>query len=115
MSFINYRIIAVDFDGTLCEDSYPEIGAPNIKLINYLKNQQMLGDRVILWTCRDGDRLKEALKWCAEKHELIFDAVNENLPGLIAAYGNNSRKIFADEYIDDRMSTRFKLPFESRV
>ena len=31
-------IIAVDFDGTLCENDYPRIGRPNTKLINHLIN-----------------------------------------------------------------------------
>ena len=27
------RVIAVDFDGTLCENKYPKIGEPNRELI----------------------------------------------------------------------------------
>ena len=50
---------------------------------------------------RNGNRLSEAVEWC--KHRGIeFDAVNENLPEIIAAFNNDCRKIFADEYIDDR-------------
>ena len=30
------QIIAVDFDGTLCENKWPEIGEPNTELIGYL-------------------------------------------------------------------------------
>lgn len=33
---------------------------------------------------------------------MIFDAVNENLPEIIAEFGGDTRKIFANEYIDDR-------------
>ena len=29
----SYQIIAVDFDGTLCVDCYPDIGTPNLPLI----------------------------------------------------------------------------------
>lgn len=32
----------------------------------------------------------------------MFDAVNENLPGIVASFGTDTRKIFANEYIDDR-------------
>lgn len=32
-----YEIIAVDFDGTLCSDCYPDIGKPNLPLIELLK------------------------------------------------------------------------------
>lgn len=39
-------------------------------------------------------------------------AVNENLQDVIDAFGTDSRKVFAHEYIDDRMHNGFKLPFE---
>ena len=109
----DFEIIAVDFDGTLCEDIYPYIGAPNEALIDEIKARQAYGDRIILWTCRSGKLLEDAVRWCEAEHDLIFDAVNENLPGLIAAYGNDSRKVFADTYIDDRSCcTKFNLPFK---
>lgn len=95
------NIIAVDFDGTLCENKWPEIGIPNEELIEYLKKRQTNGEKLILWTNRVGNRLDEAVKWSAEKG-LVFDAVNENLPEIVEAFGVDSRKIFANEYIDDR-------------
>ena len=95
------NIIAVDFDGTLCENKWPEIGMPNEELIEYLKKRQTNGEKLILWTHRVGNRLDEAVKWSAEKG-LVFDAVNENLPEIVEAFGVDSRKIFANEYIDDR-------------
>ena len=95
------NIIAVDFDGTLCENKWPEIGIPNEELIEYLKKRQANGEKLILWTNRVGDRLDKAVKWSAEKG-LIFDAVNDNLPEIVEAFGTNCRKIFANEYIDDR-------------
>lgn len=95
------KIIAVDFDGTLCENKWPEIGEPNHKMIAYLKERQAAGDKLILWTCRIDETLDNALRWCRNKG-LIFDAVNENLPSVIAKFGTDTRKIFANEYIDDR-------------
>lgn len=106
---MNFKIIAIDFDGTLCEDKWPEIGKPNTELITYLKDQQTVGNKIVLWTCRNGDRLLEAVKWC-EKLGLKFDAVNENLPEVLEWMGGDSRKIFADMYIDDRSYTEFVLP-----
>jgi 2-hydroxy-3-keto-5-methylthiopentenyl-1-phosphate phosphatase len=95
-------IIAVDFDGTLCENDWPEIGKANINLINNLKLcKNNYGDKVILWTCRTGELLDDAVKWC-EEHGLIFDTVNENLPEVIEEMGGDTRKIFADVYIDDK-------------
>ena len=96
------KIIAVDFDGTLCENQWPDIGEPNYKLIWHLiEQQQKYGAKLILWTCRVGDKLIEALEWCGDRG-LVFDAVNENLPDVVGWMGGDTRKIYADEYIDDR-------------
>lgn len=94
-------VIAVDFDGVLCENSWPEIGEPNEKMILILKNLKKGGTRLILWTCRCGERLDQAVGWCRERG-LTFDAINENLPETIALYGTDSRKINANFYIDDK-------------
>ena len=93
--------IAVDFDGTLCESKYPEIGQPNMPLINTLIEKKARGDKLILWTCRSGEYLSKAVAWC-RSHGLAFDVINENLPEMVSLWGNDSRKITADVYIDDR-------------
>lgn len=98
---MNFRIVAVDFDGTLCNDRYPEIGEPNRKLITALNNWKKQNCQLILWTCRCGERLMEAIEWCSA-HGLEFDAVNANVPEIIEKYGTDSRKIYADLYLDDR-------------
>ena len=91
-------IYAVDFDGTLCESKFPLIGKPNIALIEFLKTEKQHGNRLILYTMREGIVLTEALDWC-KKFGLTFDAVNDNLPDQI--YYENTRKVYADVYIDD--------------
>ena len=58
------------------------------------------GHKLILWTCRTGKALDEAVRWC-EGHGLEFDAINENLPEIVAKFDGESRKIFANVYIDD--------------
>lgn len=96
------EIYAVDFDKTLnMADTYPDLGTPNMELIGFLKNVQKEGDKVILWTCREGERLEEAVRFC-EENGLRFDAINNNLRENIDFYKNNSRKVFAHHYIDDK-------------
>ena len=95
------RIIAVDFDGCLCVNAWPEIGEAKQDVIDALLLRQEKGAKVILWTCRVGERLAAAVQWCAD-HGITFDAVNANLPVNIAAFGNDCRKIYADEYWDDK-------------
>lgn len=50
-------IIGVDFDGTLCHGNWPGVGEPNRKLIDKLLKLQREGNKIILWTCREGDRM----------------------------------------------------------
>jgi len=99
---MNKKIFAVDFDGFLVEDKWPEIGKPidrNIKLVKDLKES---GHKIILWTCRRDHKLAEAVQAMRLYNDLTFDAVNENLPEMIQKYGGDSRKITADIYLDDR-------------
>lgn len=58
------KIIAVDFDGTLCENAWPEIGEPRQAVIDYVRDQQRQGAKLILRTNRSGERLDEAVRWC---------------------------------------------------
>ena len=95
------KTIAVDFDGCLCTRKWPDIGEPNWQAINALIMRQAEGDKVILWTCREGKQLEEAVAWCLN-HCLKFDAVNECLPEHKEHFGNDSRKVYADEYWDDK-------------
>ena len=97
----NYKIIAVDFDGTLCENNYPQIGSPRQDVLQKLIKEQENGAKIILWSCREGYLLAEAVKWCYNLG-LIFDAINESLPEQIGKWGTMPRKIGADEYWDDK-------------
>ena len=99
---VRREVWAVDFDGTLCENWWPNIGPPNLELIALLKSAHKAGIALILWTCREGELLYNAIDWCIQQG-LTFDAANENLPEVIEAYGGtNPRKISASLYLDDR-------------
>lgn len=64
------------------------------------EKRQANGEKLILWTSRNEEQTKDAVEWCKD-HGLVFDAVNDNLPEIVEAFGGNCRKIFANEYIDD--------------
>lgn len=93
-------IIAVDFDGTLCEDKFPLIGKPKTKIVDYVKKLQH-EHTIILWTCRTGKMLKKAVIWCSNQG-VRPDFVNENASWVIKKFNNDCRKIYADIYIDDK-------------
>ena len=94
------KAIAIDFDGCLCENAWPEIGAPHWDVIHAAQFAQRQGTALILWTCRSGELLEAARAWC-RTHGMIFDVSNENLPERLEHYGCESRKVSADEYWDD--------------
>lgn len=93
-------IIAVDFDGTIVEDSYPGIGEERIFAFETLKRLQADGHRLILWTYRQGKKLEEAVAYC-KANGLEFYAVNKSFPEEELTE-EVSRKIHADLFIDDR-------------
>jgi len=87
------KIIAIDFDDTLFEyvppspgiDDYsgrPEsIGEPIWNNITNAIVEQVLGSKLILWTCREGKALDLAIAAC-HRVGLDFDAVNANVTML---------------------------------
>lgn len=92
--------IAVDFDGTIVEHRYPEIGAEKPFAIQTLRQLQAEGNRLILFTSREGKLLDEAVAFCHERG-LDFFAVNSNQPEK-ALFHHHTVKVLADVYIDDR-------------
>ena len=93
--------IAVDFDGTIVEHAYPEIGKEKPFAVDTLIRLQEEGHRIILWSVREGDRLEEAVEFC-RRRGLEFYAVNSDFPNASWSGSGVSRKVQADIYIDDR-------------
>lgn len=93
--------IAVDFDGTIVEHRYPQIGEEKLFAFETLKQLQKLGHLLILWTFRHGKELNEAVEYCRKKG-IEFYAVNKSYPEEVFEPDTVSRKIDADLFIDDR-------------
>ena len=96
-------IIAVDFDGTIVEHRYPEIGRERPFAIETLKMLIADHHRLILWSVREGQLLEDAIKWCKDRG-VEFYAVNKDYPEENGTENNNhfSRKLKVDLFIDDR-------------
>lgn len=101
MDLEKIKIIAVDFDGTIVEHKYPNVGEEMMFAFDTLKALQKKGHKLILWTFRTGKYLEEAVKYC-EKNGLKFYAVNRSYPEEVFDEKEISRKINADIFIDDR-------------
>ena len=93
--------IAVDFDGTIVEHRYPQIGKEIPFAIDTLKMLQQEGHWLILWSVREGKLLEEAVEWCKARG-LEFYAVNSDYPEDDAPKGDRSRKLTAELFIDAR-------------
>ena len=86
-------IIAIDFDDTITEPSkFPIMGKIREEAIPVIKELKKK-HTIILWTCRTGEYLQEAIDALKEV-DIEFDYIND-FPG-------SGRKIVADIYIDDR-------------
>lgn len=95
-------LIAVDFDGTIVQHRYPEIGSEIPFATQTLKMLIEDGHRLILWTVREGELLEEAVEWC-RKRGVEFYAVNKDFPEEdVDKNIHYSRKLKVDLWIDDR-------------
>lgn len=116
-------ILAVDYDGTLFDKSWPDKGTPKHDVINKVKEFKKYGSEIALWTCREGKTLDEAIKRCKEVG-LEFDSINENTPSQVKyieermKHGEEfaTRKIFANFYLDDRANNiEFFLTIDAKA
>ena len=93
-------VIAVDFDGTIVEHKYPEIGDELPFATSTLRMLAQQQHRLILWTVRRGKLLDEAVEWCRQRG-VEFYAVNKNFPEEVLEDGGCYAKINAELFIDD--------------
>uniref|UniRef100_A0AB33JPS9 Hydrolase n=5 Tax=unclassified Prevotella TaxID=2638335 RepID=A0AB33JPS9_9BACT len=94
--------IAVDFDGTIVEHKYPEIGEELPFATETLKMLIKDQHRLILWSVREGKLLDDAVNWCRERG-VEFYAVNRDYPEEEQEKNNHfSRKLKVEMFIDDR-------------
>lgn len=105
--FIPEVIIAIDFDGTICEVSYPKVGKERKDAKKYINKLYQEGYGIVINTCRTLGPAEKAIKFL-KKRNINYDYFNTNFPHLIELYGNDCRKISADVYIDDKCL--FEIP-----
>lgn len=93
--------LAVDFDGTIVEEGFPNIGAIKPRTLEFMKQAFEKGHLVIIWTARSGEHLIKAHEFLIE-NEIPFHYINENPEDPYFIAGSQGRKIFAHYYLDDR-------------
>jgi hypothetical protein len=89
-------IVGVDFDGTIVEHKYPEIGPAVPGAIETLREVQEIGADLILWTMRSGPELAAAVAWLDANGIKLF-GVNRNPE----TDWSDSPKAYCHVYVDD--------------
>jgi hypothetical protein len=98
-------VIAIDFDNVLFEDNYPFVGEPIPDARDSVNRLYNDGHTIIINTCRENEPAENAIL-AMEAYGFKYHYFNENDPERVELYKNDSRKIGADVYIDDK-----SLPF----
>lgn len=93
--------IALDFDGTIVEHRYPQIGKELPFAVATIKKLIDEGHHFMLWTVREGDLLDEAVEWCRSRG-IEFYSINKGYEEEDNSDHHYSRKLKADLFIDDR-------------
>ena len=91
-------VLAVDFDHTLCDSSYPLCGGGTPVAV-FIRSVQDMDVIIIITTCREGYAASLAKEWLKENN-IRWDYFNENDPARIELY-KDCRKIYCDMLIDD--------------
>lgn len=94
-------IVAVDYDDTLVESDYPRAGTLKQGAKEYMTKLHNDGHTIIIWTCRRDEPAETAREFLID-NGIPFDYFNEHTKEILELYGNDTRKIFAHLYIDDK-------------
>ena len=94
-------VLAIDFDGTIAELSFPEVGELKKDADVYINKLFDEGHHIVINTCRSGVHEGAAEAFLKEKG-IRYHYINSNMPYLIEQYKQDCRKISADIYIDDK-------------
>lgn len=89
--------IAVDFDGTVVKHEYPKVGETVEGAVETLKLLVENNHKIILWTMRSGEKLRDAVKWYMQNGIPLY-GVNHN---PTQREWTESPKAYAELYIDD--------------
>jgi hydroxymethylpyrimidine pyrophosphatase-like HAD family hydrolase len=109
------KLICIDFDGTICDFKFPEIGDPKPGVKEALQSFRDMGYRIVIYTCRTCRFLPEIfhpdeidipqnartvmlrkgvrdMKDWLDQHEIPYDEIDDGMLG----------KPLANAYIDDK-------------
>lgn len=91
------KIIGIDFDGTIVEHKFPQVGAPVPGALDVMKALQAQGHKLILFTMRSRESLQDAVTYLEDNGIKLF-GINEN---PTQKHWTISPKPYCHTYIDD--------------
>jgi hydroxymethylpyrimidine pyrophosphatase-like HAD family hydrolase len=94
-------VLGIDFDGTIVEEAFPNIGAIKPRTVELMEKAMWAGHLIVVWTARSGQAEIDAINFLKE-NKIPYHYVNENPEDPYAIKGEQGRKIFCDYYLDDR-------------
>lgn len=96
-------ILAIDFDGTIVDDQFPDVGNMKQGAAEAINQLYADGYTIIIWTCRTGINKARAVEFLA-RNGVKWHYFNESSYHNLKAHNfRDTRKVYADLYIDDRM------------
>lgn len=98
-------IIAIDFDGCIVSNRYPEIGVLRSGARDTI-NKWYENHTIIINSCRSGSYSEDMFKFILD-NKINCHYINENSQELIEKYNGDTRKISADIYFDDHNAGGF--------
>lgn len=94
-------VLAIDFDNTIANTTYPKINGLIKNSKKYINKLYDDGWYIIINTCRCGE-FEEAAKVFLDINNIKYNNINQHCPRLIELYKEDTRKMSADFYIDDK-------------
>lgn len=89
--------IAVDFDGTCVEHSFPNVGMSVPNAVEVLKELHEAGHKIFLFTMRSGEYLEDAVSWFVKNNIPLSGIQSDPAQSKFTT----SPKCYANIYIDD--------------
>lgn len=103
-----HPVIAIDFDGTIVQDKFPNIGELNPNAIETINAMVEDGYEIIIWTARGDLFLLNARDFLLENGLIINPEkgkrikFNQHADYMLERYDTQGIKIGASFYIDDK-------------
>jgi hypothetical protein len=93
--------VLVDFDGTICQFNYPELGEPLPGARHFMRALMARGLRPIIWSSRMSPEIYTYEERCEAAEAIAAWAAQHKIPYYAIDTGENGKRLCM-AYVDDR-------------